>query len=32
MDDADYPYTGRKGTCKADPSKYIDMTVMDLLE
>ena len=23
----DYPYTGAKGTCKADPSKYIDMKV-----
>ena len=23
----DYPYTGYKGTCKADPSKYIDMKV-----
>ena len=23
----DYPYTGKKGTCKADPSKYIDMKV-----
>ena len=30
MDDGDYPYTGRKGTCKADPSKYIDMTVTGL--
>ena len=30
MDDADYPYTGRKGTCKADPSKYVDMTVTGL--
>ena len=25
--DADYPYTGRIGTCKADPSKYIDMII-----
>ena len=23
----DYPYTGYKGSCKADPSKYIDMKV-----
>lgn len=23
----DYPYRGTKGTCKADPSKYIDMKV-----
>ena len=23
----DYPYTGYKGTCQADPSKYIDMKV-----
>ena len=30
MDDADYPYTGRKGTCKAYPSKYVDMTVTGL--
>jgi len=27
MTDADYPYTGYKGTCKADSSKYIDMSV-----
>ena len=27
MSEADYPYKGTKGTCKADPSKYIDMTV-----
>ena len=30
MDDGDYPYTGRKGTYQADPSKYIDMTVIGL--
>ena len=23
----DYPYTGKKGTCKKDPSLYVDMTV-----
>ena len=23
----DYPYTGKKGKCNADPSKYIDMKV-----
>ena len=27
MKEEDYPYTGYKGTCKADPSKYIDMKV-----
>ena len=27
MAEADYPYAGRKGTCKEDPSKYVDMTV-----
>ena len=27
MTDADYPYTGYKGTCQADPSKYVDMTI-----
>ena len=27
MTDDDYPYTGYKGTCKADSSKYIDMSV-----
>ena len=25
--DADYPYSGRIGTCQADPSKYIDMII-----
>ena len=25
--DADYPYIGGKGTCKADPSKYIDLII-----
>ena len=25
--DSDYPYIGRKGACKANPSKYIDMKV-----
>ena len=25
--DADYPYSGYKSTCKADPTKYIDMIV-----
>ena len=25
--DSDYPYTGTKGACKADPSKYIDMII-----
>ena len=25
--DSDYPYTGRKGTCKADPSKYLDIII-----
>ena len=25
--DKDYPYKGRIGTCQADPSKYIDMTI-----
>ena len=27
MLEEDYPYTGYDGTCKADPSKYIDMKV-----
>lgn len=27
MFEEDYPYTGRKDTCKKDPSKYIDMKV-----
>ena len=27
MFEEDYPYTGTKGKCKADSSKYIDMTV-----
>ncbi len=27
MLEEDYPYTGRKDTCKKDPSKYIDMKV-----
>ena len=27
MLESDYPYTGMKGTCKKDPSKYIDMKV-----
>ena len=27
MAEADYPYRGTKGTCRADPSKYVDMTV-----
>ena len=25
--DSDYPYTGPKGTCKADPSKYLDIII-----
>jgi cathepsin F len=25
--DTDYPYTGRKSTCKQDKSKFVDMTV-----
>ena len=27
MLDSDYPYTGTKGTCKSDKTKYVDMTV-----
>ena len=27
MLDSDYPYTGTKGTCKSDKSKYVDMSV-----
>ena len=27
MNDVDYPYKGYKGQCRADPSKYVDMTV-----
>ena len=27
MKEQDYPYTGKKGTCRKDPSKYIDMKV-----
>ena len=27
MFEADYPYVGYKGSCKADPSKYVDMIV-----
>ena len=27
MLDSDYPYTGTKGTCRSDKSKYVDMTV-----
>ena len=27
MTDADYPYSGRKGNCKQDSSKYVDMKV-----
>ena len=27
MLDADYPYTGRKSTCKQDKTKFVDMTV-----
>ena len=27
MTDSDYPYTGRKSTCKQDSSKYVDMKV-----
>ena len=27
MTDADYPYTGRKSTCRQDSSKYVDMKV-----
>ena len=27
MNDNDYPYKGYKGQCRADPSKYVDMTV-----
>ena len=27
MFEADYPYTGTKGTCKSDSSKYIDMII-----
>jgi len=27
MLDSDYPYTGTKGTCKSDKTKYVDMSV-----
>ena len=27
MLESDYPYTGRKSTCKQDSTKYIDMKV-----
>jgi C1A family cysteine protease len=27
MTDDDYPYTGYKGSCKSDPSKYVDMKI-----
>ena len=27
MTDEDYPYTGYKGSCKSDPSKYVDMKI-----
>ena len=27
MKEEDYPYTGVQGDCKADPSKFIDMTI-----
>ena len=28
MKENDYPYTGKKGICRKDPSKYIDMKVI----
>ena len=30
MKEEDYPYTGMVGTCKADPSKYINMKVIGM--
>ena len=27
MEDKDYPYTGRKGTCAKDETKYVDMKI-----
>ena len=28
MSEEDYPFTGQKGTCKQDPSKFVDMKVV----